>query len=122
MLLRIEVANIMANEIPTNVTKRVFWRYVNIKIKRIIHHYHVFAVISILFEEMLKDLKEGKEIKIFNLGSLWLKETKPRWYHDVNKRQVVLSKSNRILKFRLARKLKKRLIESLDIDKTFKDD
>jgi nucleoid DNA-binding protein len=112
----------MANEIPTNVSKRVFWRYVNLKIKRIIHHYHVFSVISILFEEMLKDLKQGKEIKIFNLGTLYLKETKPRLYHDVNKRQVVLSDKHKILKFRLTPKLKKRLSESLDIDKTFKDD
>lgn|SRR5574339_69400 len=112
----------MASKIPTNVSKRTFWRYVNVKIKRIIHHYHVFAVISILFEEMLKDLKQGKEVKIFNLGTLYLKETKPRWYHDVNKRQVVLSGKNKILKFKLAPKLKKRLSESVDIDKTFKDD
>lgn len=112
----------MENDIPTNVTKRIFWRYVNLKIKRAIHHYHVFAVISILFEEMIKDLKQGKEINIFNLGSLELKETKPRLYHDVNKKQVVLSKKRKILKFKLARKLKKRLTRNLDIDKTFKDD
>lgn len=112
----------MENKIPVNVTKRAFWRYVNIKIKRTIHHYHVFAVISILFEEMLKDLKQEKEIKIFNLGSLFLKQTKPRWYHDVTKKQVVLSEGKKILKFKLARKLKKRLTGNLDIDKTFKDD
>jgi len=112
----------MGNDIPLNVTKRGFWRYVNIKIKRTIHHYHVFAVISILFEEILKDLKQGKEIKIFNLGSLLLQKTKPRLYHDVIKKQVVLSESRKILKFRLARKLKKRLTRNLDIDKTFKDD
>lgn len=112
----------MENDIPVNVTKRIFWRYVNLKIKRVIHHYHVFSVISILFEEMLKDLNQGKEIKIFNLGSLILKDTKPRLYHDVNKKQVVLSKKHRILRFKLARKLKKRLTGNLDIDKTFKDD
>lgn len=112
----------MENEIPVNVTKRIFWRYVNIKIKRTIHHYHVFAVISILFEEMLKDLKQGKEIEIFNLGSLFLKQTKPRLYHDVNKKQVVLSKGYKILKFKLARKLKKKLTGNLDIDRTFEGD
>lgn len=112
----------MVNDIPTNVTKRIFWRYVNLKIKRVIHHYHVFSVISILFEEMLKDLKQGKEIDIFNLGSLTLKDTNPRLHHDVNKKQVVLSKKHRILKFTLARKLKKRLTKNIDIDLTFKDD
>jgi nucleoid DNA-binding protein len=112
----------MENDIPVNVTKRTFWRYVNLKIKRTIHHYHVFAVISILFEEMLKDLKQGKEINIFNLGVLFLNKTKPRLYHDVTKKQLVLSKERKILKFKLARKLKKRLTRNLDIDKTFRDD
>lgn len=111
----------MENDIPVNVSKRTFWRYVNVKIKRVTHHYHVFSVISILFEEMLNDLKQGKEIKIFNLGTLLLKETKPRLYHDVNKKQVVLSEKKKILKFKLARKLKKRLTGNLDIDRTFKD-
>lgn len=112
----------MSNDIPVNISKRIFWRYVNLKIKRVIHHYHVFSVISILFEEMLKDLKQGKEIKIFNLGSLVLKDTKPRLYHDVTKKQVVLSEKHKILKFKLARKLKKRLTGNLDIDRTFKGD
>lgn len=112
----------MKNDIPINVTKRIFWRYINVKIKRIIHHYHVFAVISILFEEMLKDLKQGKEIEIFNLGSFSLNETKPRWYHDVHKKQVVLSGKKKLLKFKPSRKLKKKLTANLDIDRTFKGD
>lgn len=112
----------MVNNIPTNVTKKIFWRYVNIKIKRIIHHYHVFSVISILFDEMLKDLKQGKKIEIFNLGTFFLRENKPRLYHDVNKHSVVLSGKRKIIKFMIARKLKKRLTENLDIDRTFKDD
>jgi nucleoid DNA-binding protein len=112
----------MTNEIPTNVSKRIFWRYVNQKIKRTIHHYHVFSVITILFEEMLKDLKDGKDVNIFNFGLLSLKETKPRLYHDVNKREVVLSGKHKILKFKFATKIKKKLCGYLDIDKTFKDD
>lgn len=111
----------MAN-IPSNVSKRNLWRYVNKKIKRFIHHYHVFSIISILFEEMLKDLKQGKDIKIFNLGTISLKETKPRWYHDVTKRQLVLSNKHKILRFALAPKIRKKLCEHLDIDITFKDD
>lgn len=110
------------DNIPTNVTKRIFWRYVNIKIKRVIHHYHVFSVISILFDEMLNDLKDGKKIEIFNFGTFFLRENKPRLYFDVNKQQVTLSGSRKILKFKISNKLKKRLTERIDIDKTFKDD
>lgn len=109
-------------DIPSNVSKRNLWRYVNQKIKRFIHHYHVFSVITILFEEMLKDLKQGKDIKIFNFGTLSLRETKPRWYHDVTQRKVVLSNKHKILRFVLTPKIRKKLCEHLDIDTTFKDD
>lgn len=110
------------DDIPTNVSKRNLWRYVNQRIKRIIHHYHVFGVISILFEEILKDLKQGKEIKIFNFGTISLRETKPRWYHDINQKKLVLSSKHRILRFALAPKIRKKLCAHLDIDATFKDD
>ena len=43
--------------------KRSLWRFVNKKINRVSHHYHVFAVMSTLFEEMIVDLKNGKKIK-----------------------------------------------------------
>lgn len=109
-------------DIPSNVSKRNLWRYVNKKIKRIIHHYHVFSIISLLFDEMLKDLKQGKSIKVVNFGTLSLKETKPRLYHDVNKRQVVLSKKHKILRFELSPKIRKKMCEHLDIDKTFESD
>lgn len=112
----------MKNKLPLNITKRIFWRYVNIKIKRAIHHYHVFAVISILFEELLQDLKNFKDINISNFGILSLKETKPRLYHDVTKKQVVLSKKNKILKFKLSGKLKRYFLKKIDVDKTFGSD
>jgi nucleoid DNA-binding protein len=112
----------MEHKLSSNISKRVFWRYVNVKIKHIIHNYHVFSIITILFEEILKDLKQGKEVKIFNFGILSLNDTKPRMYHDIHKRQVVLSKGRKILKFKLSRKVRKKMIENLDIDKTLKGD
>lgn len=97
-----------------SINKRSLWRYVNIKINRIIHHYHVFSVITILFDEMLKDLISGKDIKIFNFGLLKLKDTKPRKYHDVRYKKILLSKSHRILKFTLAPPIRKKLCANLD--------
>lgn len=105
-----------------NITKRMFWRYVNVKLNRSIHHYHVFSVISMLFDEMLQDLKDGKEIRIFNFGSITLEDTKPRLYHDVTQRKFVLSKKHKILKFKLREKFKKIFLENIDVDKTFKGD
>ena len=106
---------------PDNITKRSLWRYVNKKINRTIHHYHVFGVITILFEEIIKDLKQGKDINIFNLGILSLSETKSRKYYDVRYQQVMQSKGYRILKFKLAAPIHKKLRKLLDIDKTFID-
>lgn len=105
----------MNNE--ASINKRLLWRYVNIKINRIIHHYHVFSVITILFDEILKDLVSGKIIKIKNFGLLQLKDTKPRKYHDVRFNKVLISKSHRILKFTLDRLIRKKLCANLDTTK-----
>jgi len=103
-----------------SVSKRDLWHYVNRKIKRLIHHYHVFSVISILFEEMVRDLKAGKEIKIVNLGTLVLKDTPPRKYHDVRFQQVMESPGHRVMRLFLAKPIRKKLCESLDLDKKVK--
>jgi nucleoid DNA-binding protein len=103
-----------------SINKRSLWRYVNIKINRIIHHYHVFSIITILFDEMLKDLVSGKNIRIFNFGLLQLKDTKPRKYHDVRFNKVLLSEGHRILKFTLAPPIRKKLC--VNLDKKLKDE
>ena len=103
-----------------SISKRDLWHYVNRKIKRLIHHYHVFGVISILFEEMIKDLKDGKDIKVANLGTLMLKDTPPRKYHDVRLRRVVESSGHRIMRLFLAKPIRKKLCDSLDLDNKLK--
>lgn len=109
------------NYIPNSITKRILWRYLNQKIKKNIHHYHIFSIINILFDEMLNDLKSGKKIKINNLGTLYMKELPPRKYYDVNDKMVKISKPHKILKFLLSPKLKYELKNNLDIVATFKD-
>lgn len=103
-----------------SVSKRDLWHYVNRKIKRLIHHYHVFSVISILFEEMVKDLRAGKAIKIANLGTLVLKDMPPRKYHDVRLRQMMESPGHRIMRLFLAKPIRKKLCDSLDLDSKLK--
>ena len=96
-----------------SISKRDLWLYVNRKIKRLIHHYHVFSVISILFEEMIRDLKDGKEIKITNFGTLVLKDTPPRKYHDVRFRKMMESPGHRVMRLFLAKTIRKKLCDSL---------
>ena len=109
-------------KIPENISKRFLWRYVNIKIKRSIHHYHVFGVLNILFEEIINDLKNGNKIDIFNFGILELKKLKPRNYHNVTTRKWTLSSGNRIMRFVLDSKIKRKICEKLDLDLTFGND
>lgn len=101
--------------IPPTISKRDLWHYVNRKIKRLIHHYHVFSVISLLFEEMLKDLQEGKEVKVANFGVLVLKDTPSRRYHDVNSHQMKESPGYRVMRLFLAKPIHKKICGSLDL-------
>lgn len=105
-----------------SVSKRVLWHYINRKLKHLIHHYHVFSIITILFDEMLKDLIQGKSIKIYNFGTLSLKQMKPRNYFDVRFQRLMQSKGHKILRFKVAPAFRKNLVDHLDLDKTFKDD
>lgn len=110
----------MVNELSIN--KRILWRHINKKIHRSIHHFHVFSILSILLDEMVKDLKQGKIVKIHNFGSFVLKELKPRRYFDVKQKQVMLSRGYKILRFILPTPIRKKLIAHLDLDKTLKGD
>jgi nucleoid DNA-binding protein len=103
-----------------NISKRDLWRYINRKIKRVIHHYHVFSIISILFEEMVKDLQDGKEIKIVNLGTFILKDMPPRKYHHVIFRKIMESPGHRVMRLFLSPKINKKLCSSLDLDDLIK--
>jgi nucleoid DNA-binding protein len=80
------------------------------------------AIINILFDEMISDLKDGKEIDVFNFGTLYLKNTKPRLYYDIRFQRLMMSTGRKILKFVLSPKLRKKIIKNLDVDKTFGDD
>lgn len=98
-----------------SISKRNLWRYVNIKIKRAIHHYHVFSVISILFEELTKDLLDNKIIKIKNLGNLMLKQMPSRKYHNVRTRQMEQTSGYRIIRLFLTTAVSKKICKSLDL-------
>lgn len=105
-----------------SISKRMLWHYVNKKINRTIHHSHVLSIISILFEEIIEDLKAGKELNIHNFGKLSLNQTKPRVYYNVVYQKLMLSKGRKILKFSLSPLVRKKIVNFIDIDKTFGGD
>jgi nucleoid DNA-binding protein len=112
----IERANMKDNKV--NINKRSFWRFVNIQINRTIHHYHVFSVINILFDEILKDLKDGKTIEIDNFCTIKLIVFEPKRYFDVVTKTIKVSSKFKALKFYLNAKLQKKLSDNVDMCNT----
>lgn len=110
----------MSNEL--SISKRMLWRYVNLKIKRVVHSYHVLSVMTILFDEIVTDLLKGKSIKIYNFGTLSLKQMKPRKYFDVRFKKVMHSKGHKIMRFVLAPLFKKKVAAYVQLDKPSKDE
>ena len=94
--------------------KRQLWVYIIRDLNHFVHNLHIFTVISILIDEILKDLKDGKEIRIVNFGVLKIEKTKPKKFKDVKTGKIEMSKGNNKLIFRLSRHLKKFVVEKKD--------
>lgn len=107
--------------VPNSIGRLQLLNYLYKKINSLIRVYYVYGVLSILFDEMVKDLKKGKSIKVKNFGTIKLIRNKPKKYFDVRYQRVMLSDKNNILKFNLENMLRKKLCKNLDIDKTFRN-
>ena len=102
-----------------SISRLILWRYVSSKVKKIVECVHIISIIDILFREITNDLLEGKTIKIKNFGKLKLVDTKSRLHYDMVRKNLQKSEPKKMLKFTLADKIKNKLRDSLDIDKTF---
>ncbi len=96
------------------INKKKLWRLVNISLNRTIEAPHVFAVINILFEELLKDFKEGKELKIHNFGTLKLTLNEVQRSFNVVKQTVTYGKPSKMFKFKMGKHIKNKIVEQLD--------
>lgn len=76
-------------------------------------------IISLFIEEFNSELINKKEVDIPGFGVFSLEYSKPRKYHDFQQKKMFISKSNPLLKFRMTQKLKNKILENLDILKTF---
>lgn len=80
---------------------------------------HVLSVITILFDELIKDLLSGKKIYINNFGEFSTVKTKPRRHMNIVSKQISISTGSTILKFNLNKRVARFLKNKLNIDKTF---
>lgn len=99
------------------VNRKKLWVYINQKINRVVHHYQVFSVMSLLFEEMVSDLKSGKEIKVKNFGKFYFKKNKPVVVPIFGSKEKTLVPGSFRIKFKMDSKLRKILSSYLNFDK-----
>jgi nucleoid DNA-binding protein len=66
---------------------------------------------------MINDLKDGKEVKIYNFGTFSLKEDPIKKYYNIFFKKVMESRLHKTMRFKLANSIHKKLLLLLDPDK-----
>ena len=87
-----------------------------------IDYTHIVSIISILMEEMVKDLFNKGKFYIGNFGWFIFKRLPPRGYFNFQTGKVERSEGNKILRFKINKKLKRNILDNLDIARTFDDE
>lgn len=105
-----------------SIDKRLFVSKISKKINRTIEIVHVNSIVNLLCEELMNELEKLGEFEISNLGKFQTKKTKPRRYFNVLDQEFKMSEGNNLLKFKLSRKLKKKISKHVDLEKTIKED
>jgi nucleoid DNA-binding protein len=109
-------------KVPDIISKKLLWTYVAHKINHSLHTSHIISITAILFDELIKDLKLGKEINIHNFGSFRVSARAPQRYFDWFKKEVLITKGGKnLLSFTLTSKLIELIKNNLHLDKTFSD-
>ena len=103
----------------TTFSKRKLSFLVAKKLNHNIHHIHVSNVISLFIDGFMDELQKRQRIDIPNFASFRLEKSKPRKFHNIQKRRFSISAGKPRLKIKLARTLRSRIIRNLDLVKTF---
>jgi nucleoid DNA-binding protein len=105
-----------------SLDKRLFTSKISKKINRGIEIVHINSIINLLCESLLVELENSGEFSIQNLGTFQFQKTKPRKYFNVIEQEFKLSEGNNLIKFKLSRKLKKKISKHIDLNKIIGED
>jgi nucleoid DNA-binding protein len=64
---------------------------------------------NIFFDELVKEILTGNEIRIINFGTFSIKNLKGKRFRDIVSKKIALSKSTKALRFKISRNLSKYL-------------
>lgn len=102
---------------PLSMSSLMLWRATNKKLQNAIHSYHVRSVLTILFEEIIVDLRARKDVRIKNFGMFRFAIIPSRVMKDLFNR-IITSQDRFCIKLDLAKSVYKYLIDNLDKNKT----
>src|ERR1700722_2600715 len=89
--------------------KRQLWLLLIKRLNHFVHNGHILSVINIFFDELVKEILAGNEIRIINFGTFSIKDLKGKRFRDIVSQKIALSKSTKALRFKVSRNLSKYL-------------
>lgn len=104
-----------------SISKKLFWRYINSKLRGKIHSAHVLSIVNILLDELKNDLLNRKDVNIINFGKFKYIKLNPKKYFNVREQEIMWSKGSNIIRFIISKKIRSKLLKNVDIDKTYPD-
>ena len=96
-----------------SIDKKKLWRLIIKDLNYSIHISHIFSVINILIDELIRELKSGKEISIKNFGVFKIKTLKPKKIISVRTGKVKFVERTKALRFVIAKRLTKLIRKSI---------
>jgi nucleoid DNA-binding protein len=104
---------------PKTLNKRKLVDMIARNLNHTIHRAHISNVISMFADDFLTELQQKQKIKIGNFCVFWQETSKPRKYHHLWERRVMLADGKTHLKIKLMQSLRDRIVGELDLIKTF---
>lgn len=101
------------------INKRKLTFLIAKKLEHQIHHIHIANILSLFIDEFIIELQKKQKIDIPNFCSFRLEKTKPRKFHNIQKRRMSISTGKPLLKIKLSRSLRNKIVQNLDLIKTF---
>jgi nucleoid DNA-binding protein len=86
-----------------------------------LHNIHIFGIVQVFIEEMIKELKDGRVVLIPNFFSVRLEEVGGKTIRNVKTGKIEKSKSKNKLRVQISRRLAKRVSEETEKDMGIKD-
>lgn len=102
------------------LNRKILWKNTCKKINNSVHSKHVYAVMSILFDEIRKDLLNGNKIKINNLFTLKKKDGYLKKHYNYVLKKITESKAREKILITVSPKLRNKIIYYFDLDETKK--